>query len=210
MATPAQTFGTSLIIGVLTAAAPTAAPERMRLNVVVQNSVGLPEADIRQAEVIAARVYREIGIDIAWFNPGDPAPTADEAERIAFCRSVIRLDLVDADVEKTARPKAALGVAFPQARFAWVMVGRIREDQASASGLVPLPNRIGLVIAHELGHLLGYRKHAVIGLMAPHINWYAVLQDCLWFTKTEAALIREGLVDAMARRDALSMLAVHP
>jgi len=86
----------------------------------------------------------------------------------------------------------ALGFTTVGGRVASVVFERI-VDLASNESL-SVPDLLGYVMAHELGHLLlGSKPHAVSGIMSETVDRRGVTQGLLWFTRDEANAVRAKL-----------------
>jgi len=131
------------------------------LAVVVQLSIvaDVPAPVLADARIEVARIFREVGVDLAWTSAnGRPLPDAE----------VVRAIVVgDETGDLRRQPKAVLGAATTTplgTRIAWVFYRRV-EGEANAYG-VQVAGVLACAIAHEIGHLLmPERGHAAAGLM---------------------------------------------
>jgi hypothetical protein len=162
------------------------------IRVVVCDSVGVTPEVLATARLTTARVYGQIGIDIVWRDrvdqPGRPAsPTSESGTMTVYLR------LVPLAWEPPAVTlSGALGFTTVGGRVASVVFERI-VDLASNESL-SVPDLLGYVMAHELGHLLlGSKPHAVSGIMSETVDRRGVTQGLLWFTRDEANAVRAKL-----------------
>ena len=140
-------------------------PGRIKVKVMVLDSVGLSPTVLARTEKEAARIFADAAIHVEWINcqkKGESetchhAPRADEFMLHIVHHGKTRTDLV-------------FGEAFlgedGSGKYADVFFDRIQD----ASNLPELDTAqlLGAVAAHEVGHLLlGSRAHSSSGIMQP-------------------------------------------
>jgi hypothetical protein len=162
-----------------------------------------------RAELVTDRMLQNAGVYIAWLScSGD-----ESSPRNAGCANLagpmkITLHIVpESKKERLSKNSDAFGLAVEGgagefACDAWVFYDQI--NKAAASTGLSLPQLLGSVIAHELGHLLlGANSHSRTGLMCARWSRKELLAADLGklsFSNPECARIRNALV---ARRQGL-------
>ncbi len=187
------------ILWLLCAPASAAGESRAHVIVRIHDYAGsLPET-IAAAQRFATDVYAAAGIDLHWLPPlRHPAePMAGECDRVREELSVIVRSLHTS--ERGSRSLETMGFAPIDAggggRVAYVLLDRI--EHAARGGTGVMQNLLGLVIAHELGHLLLPRDaHAPTGLMRErwHVSeLWTIHPRALGLTPRQAEHIRTRL-----------------
>ena len=195
MTTATTALAAASFLLVSLAATPGVAQPRdvMPLMVLVDNMAGVPVNVQAQARRATSKIFREIDVEIIWFDKGDVRLT-----NAAVLKSTIVVHLLPHDTNAHSKiAHEALGVALPGTRFAWVFYDRIEA-------LVPryadndLSCRLGHVIAHEIGHLLlPTRAHSPTGIMMAGLDGQRASQGVLFFTRGQARQIRSRLMNAV-------------
>jgi hypothetical protein len=155
----------------------------------LDNNAGVPDQILRFAKARTARIYRRMGVSLAWLD-------AHEAIRQAI-RPPYTMVLMTRQVEKGQALSEGvtddvMGQAVPAVRRAHVFYERVMAK-------VSLPHRdsvtlLGYAMAHELGHLmLPSNSHSTTGVMRPNFDTDPRLTPS--FTKAEATAIRRRLSD---------------
>lgn len=170
-------------------------PDRV-LTVRVYNSVGLPSADVlAAAETTAGPLLVATGIRVHFRFCGMPVPCDGP-----LGPSEVMVRIIQAPAGPSVR---AYGVAYvlPAEGRGWlasVFAERIAAGAARA-GLEPR-QLLGLVMAHEVGHLLLGQTHSAAGLMSAHWHETALKRTGAtavahsWrFTEDQASAMRERL-----------------
>lgn len=159
------------------------------ISVLVNDSAGVQPAVLRRAEAEASRLFAAAGISIRWL---------DCRETDACRRTLLRDELVLHIVRNGKTPsKFAFGEAFlgddGRGQYSDVFFDRIKAADVNTD----IGQLLGVVAAHELGHLLlGSKAHSRVGIMEP--VWE---QDCvrklgmgmLLFTPEQARLMRRRI-----------------
>lgn len=146
-------------------------PEVTTVKVSVYNDFGLPARLVSEVEAVAARVFRQAAVNVEWLNCG--LPSLNDAQRAMCIDSVfpthLHLRLIghpihfEGDVLGVAY-LAEDGVGFQADVFCERVMQIQSESQVDPAVL------LGIVSAHELGHLLlGTSSHSSGGLMRH--NW---------------------------------------
>lgn len=169
--------------------------DSIEITVVVNNSVGIPAAVLRPAEVEAERIFALSGIQIRWLECAPALGTEDPCRRVPgdneFVVHVVRTGQASLD--------SIFGVAFVggdgTGKYCDIFLDRIQETvRTSRIGLGQL---LATVIAHELGHLLlGSHSHSFFGIMMPQWNQEElrrIAMGDLLFSKGEALRMRMRL-----------------
>jgi hypothetical protein len=140
----------------------------VRLTVSVFNDAGASPSVMSQARNRATLILRRAGISLVWLacrTPGNP-PTNSTCSDLSFPQHLsVRL------VSTAGRPSEdTFGQTFQNAagegNYALVYFNILAASSVIES--VHAGDLVGLVIAHELGHLLlGRDSHSATGLMAP-------------------------------------------
>ena len=163
----------------------------------VLNLVAVADEVNSRAYAVARSVYAEAGIDLTWVRCSVPEKVC--AGPLGTSEVWLRVS-PGFTPQRPWLPPRALGFAtvdltLRTGTIATVYVGRIARLARQAE--TPFESLLGLVVAHELGHLLlGSITHKRTGLM--RAEWSAA---DLWsedftparFSNTEAAHLRAGL-----------------
>jgi len=183
--------------------------KELRVTVRLRNSADVPKATLMAGEREATWVYQKAGIATEWLDctatsgQADLLPVCESAmgpaevsieilplekgHHVDHCRETLGASVVPADpAEEDLLPTEAY-VCYPCVSGLALSVGRQNE-------VVELvPAILGSVLAHELGHLLGVRDHAALGIM--HTPWTGeeltlAEQGRLLFTCAEKRIIQ--------------------
>jgi hypothetical protein len=146
-------------------------PEVTTVTVSVFNDAGVPPGLLSESEEVAAGVFAQAGVVLKWLLCGQPSETAEEQARCDHSDfpTQFHLRLMSRSM---GPPGRALGVSYlaedgvgSQADVFYERVMRL-QAQTQMDPVILL----GLIIAHELGHLLlGTNSHSPGGLM--RANW---------------------------------------
>jgi len=165
-----------------------------QLNVSVYNDAGVEQPMLNKAESVAGTVLARAGIDVEWENCSSrhlSANACDHPDR--------QLSLRITPNTIHSMEASVFGVAFLSAegkgRYADVFYSRAL--QLHDDNRVGLPEVLGCVMAHELGHLLlGSNAHSAIGIMQK--QWRSgelkqLQRGALLFTTEQAKRMQETL-----------------
>ena len=161
--------------------------------VAVFNRAGAPMETVLGAEVIAAKIYEPDGLFIAWKNC-----TTKEQPNLERCGAADNPGELVLNIEHQGQTGTAdaYGVAFlgkdGRGKFCDVFYDRILELHHSSRASEE--TILGIVAAHELGHLLlGLGSHSNTGIMRPQIRCANFLAPVFGFQITPQQLqkIRE-------------------
>lgn len=158
------------------------------LTVLVDDSASVPANILAQARKDAARVFQNIDVEIVWLEQNSA-----RLEDAAALRSVVVVHLLNRELtDRLHAPDPLLGIAAGTG-WATVFYNRI-EDLSPSRDAHDTASMLGHVIAHELGHLLlRSRAHSRSGIMQPVLNMQLAARGGLFFTATQAHLIRTTL-----------------
>jgi hypothetical protein len=155
--------------------------------VLLQNDAGVPPSIAAKAQAEVVRLYGLIGVQITWVTE---VPEPGRRLRIV---SLVAWEPSD-------RPDSVMGVTNtgPGGRGILAYVFWRRVERASQRFTAALHTLLGVVIAHELGHmLLPNQSHAKRGLMEDPWNsghFRAASAGLLHFADESGDLIRRGLI----------------
>ena len=192
-----------------TARLPTAA---LDVTVSVFNDAHIPEPVLARGEQMAARVFQESGVKVGWANCGQSKLTPAEK---ALCQlPQLSLRIV---THASGMATDAFGAAFLDAngfgRYSDVFFDRIERLHRSDPQTVDIADLLGCVAAHEIGHLLGLRVHARVGIMRArweHEELQSVAMGNLLFTTDESQQLRARLASVMPPIPADVLAAASP
>jgi hypothetical protein len=164
--------------------------ERPTVLVHIENHAAVPPETIAGARDELAHMYDAVGVRVESLAGPDHSRCARQ-----LTVHVVLLAGAAADrfIKKEHVKRKVLAQANSDARRVyvfWERVGPSVDHQAVAQG-----DALGLVIAHELGHvLLPGRKHSQNGIMQEHYNVYR--SYVLKFSAEESAAMRAFIADA--------------
>lgn len=202
-------------------AAVSASDSGVVLRISVHDYVHLPLQAIARAQALVASIYRTIEVDTCWKQT--------VGTRQLQCREPVAPDAHDVyilllDSEMSERLGVAddvVGVAAVAAQggglVAYVLFDRVTVA-AQQGGVDPM-GLLGLVIAHEIGHLmLPANAHSLTGLMRPRWSTLEFRDGAplphFAFTDTQAGLIRhrlrQGTASATAAQQARGSASPQP
>jgi len=194
--------GALLVSGLAVATPPAAAQPRLdpTITLFVRDDVGLPSMILRYAEDEVRRIFRAVGLGVAWHRAGAPRVPQGAAAKFWL---IIQGDEL---AELRALPKPVLGAApgTPQRRGRLAYVFYHRIEQVSNAFNVDSALILAHAIAHEIGHLLlPTSGHTSTGLMRASWDRHDLqdaTQGALGFSPQQADLIRAALIppDAVA------------
>jgi hypothetical protein len=144
----------------------------------------MPENELKEAERLASEVYARVGVEVVWTD-GYAAQAPHDA--------ALHLDVLILTTAMTAQrrpPAQAFGQAAHETRHAFIYGARIIEHAIQTRSD---PTRVlGLVLAHELGHLLlPTYSHTASGLM--RATWEGPVTVIPAFLPAQAARIQSQL-----------------
>lgn len=135
-----------------------------------------------RSKLVAAEVYRGIGIAVAW-RIGTPRHDPPRGEII-----VLRFD--SEAPKELSLPLDAFGYALPAVKSIHVIYPRVAPDMSCRTTVT----RLAYVLAHEIGHVLeGFPRHSSEGIMKAHwdIDDYTKMANRrLTFASTDIELIQ--------------------
>lgn len=170
------------------------AGEPIEIQVAFIDRVGLSASEIASAQYEVTRIYERVKISLVWVG-------ADSAT--GYRRFVVYV--VSQPFDKRHKANAGVlgmapGTKDERGKRVWVFYDRIR-DHASVTG-VTRATLLGMVIAHEIGHLLlPYNSHTLTGLMSSGWDGRDLIRGevgLLTFNASQAALIRTRLENVSA------------
>jgi hypothetical protein len=170
--------------------------DQRQITVVVNDSVGVAPAVLRQGEAEAARVFRLAGIEIAWVDC-----KGQSAVESGVCRAVPGVNEFVLHIVPTGKTSSdsVFGEAFlgedGRGKYSDVFFDRIENAHRQLGASVGL--LLGDVAAHELGHLLlGSNAHSQVGIMEP-VWQKEVLREIgmgtLLFTRDQSSLMKSRI-----------------
>jgi len=152
------------------------------------------------AEVVASKIYRQIGVELRWKRGCEDSEVNSPAPVLHPNLAVVGLRFVRATANS---PVGALGAALPyqptgvRIQVFYDRLDAVVPDWSASGGYI-----LGHVLAHEIGHvLIGVAGHADQGLMKAYwrsLEYGEMRRRSLAFTTAHADMIRHRL-DASAR-----------
>ncbi len=153
------------------------------ITVQIHDYVHLPPGALAAASDVVTRVYKSIGVHTDWLTPmrqeefggstsrkaGGPASHDGKSAPIAQITVIV---LTPAMTERGHIPEGILGFAAVATdgvigRIAYVIYDRVQQQ--ASTGAIDETDLFGLVMAHEIGHLLlGPGSQSDAGLMKGH------------------------------------------
>lgn len=163
----------------------------LSINVYVFNYAELLPKTLQPAELVAANIFREAGIEIKWRNCTPALTDIDHdvnCTRKASPTNLVVKILPDIAVTSGFIHDSTMGFAI--GAFASLSFRQVRKE-AALVGTAP-DEILGLAAAHELGHLLS-QSHSDRGIMRPSWNredFGVSQQGAFKFTPEQAEQIR--------------------
>ena len=141
--------------------------DNRKVTVLVNDSAHVAPSVLREAEIEADRVFRAAGVEIEWVGcHGGSVPYEDRCQVIPgenqYVLHIVPTGKTSSDL--------VFGLAFlgedGSGKYCDVFYNRIAEAHHDSGANLPL--LLGMVVAHELGHLLlGSNAHSFVGVMTP-------------------------------------------
>ena len=167
-----------------------AAPRAERVVVVhVTDYAHVSPGTLANAEQLVTEVYSATGVEVVWIN----GMTAADQPAGSFEVNVVVLsrEMADQRRQRDGVADSIFGTAVQAARRVYIFYNRIADHAAGTRTVVSLP--LGLVLAHEIGHLLlpAY-SHSRTGIM--RAEWDGPIRLVPSFTNNQGATLRRRLV----------------
>lgn len=187
---------------VLTTLLPVAhAEETPTITVQMFDMAGVPREVLARATNLATQIYTEAGVSLKWVPKA--APEAKPGQGVSYwpnSPAAVSLRLTPKQVsDRIVRPGSPkLGLAYDAGERHYRYLATIFYDRVEATAPdlydVPLPDLLGHIIAHELGHLLlGPGAHTRGTIMACPFNdgeFRTLRRGQLRFNRKQAAQLR--------------------
>ena len=197
-------------------ASPAAAGSIPSLSIVLHvcDDVGIQTNLVTRAKAEMSRIYRDVGIDVAWISDASLIADADAPQPAASSDRHLTLVILCRELteEMTVDPTAlggAVGTREYRGQIAYVFYDRVEYISRTFLNLSREPGTddmynvilLAHAMAHEVGHLLLPYGHSPTGLM--RAEWDArdmrlAMDRRLNFTSEQAALIRGELLTQVA------------
>jgi hypothetical protein len=169
-------------------------PARPMLILYVTNVADVSTRVLRRAEQEVSAVYRGAGVGIRFADRSSQAmaPHCASVDIILLSHDLAKIQVVEYGLQYDD-----LGYAIRPAHRAYILWPRIRDVEVQYSK--DAGEVLGLVIAHEVGHLLlPADAHSSVGIMRPEIDLKA--QQRPRFTRSEAQRVRAALAASGGNR----------
>ena len=195
-------FATALALVMITASAAHAADPPLttpapRITIRIYDYAAIPSDLLARSQKVVDRLYAEIGVQVDWAKTiagGTPASDSIQIDS----RELIVVILNPRMSQLQLLPDNVVGVAATapaeSGRMAYVLYDRL--DKLDFASNKQVMDAMGLVIAHELGHLLlPHGSHAPVGLMQPvwSLDMLQTDQGQYGFSRAQAEVIRQAL-----------------
>lgn len=153
----------------------------------VDNDTRIPAADLTEMEAVVARSYVAIGVRVIWEYREVPL---DDPRGLRVHLRLLSRTSGNRKITRERIGRAVLGQTNRPARLVYVFTPRIVD--ASVKFAHNYTHILGLVVVHELGHvLLPAGTHSDAGVMHGRANfWGKIAHD---FTEEEGEAIRADL-----------------
>jgi hypothetical protein len=181
--------------------------EHPQVFVSVLNDAGVDNATVLSAEKIASRIFEQAGLSIIWKNCLEQPELKSER-----CIQTVDNRHLVLHIEHRARTLATdvYGIAFLDegGSGAYCDVFYDRIEELHHRGRASEATILGIVAAHELGHLLlGSHAHSAIGIMRPQLqdkDFWVLELGSTTFSHQQTQRISDRLVRIQADRDSKS------
>jgi hypothetical protein len=195
MAKATRKLTTALAVSatLLTAHAATAAGASDRATIVlhVDDFSGLLPVDVDAARSVARRVFGRAGIQAIWVYGRNRTPPIEGALHLKVL--VLSKEMAGQKIASEGVPDNVLGQAAKACGRAYIFSHRIAA--LAARNQRPVGDLLGLVIAHEVGHLvLPGNGHSPRGIMTSSLDLSAAALPA--FTPDQMAAIRQRVASA--------------
>jgi hypothetical protein len=161
----------------------------------VTNSAHVSAGDLAEAEQVATRVYADAGVRAVWTD----GTAWDAQPDHAFHADVLLLskEMVTRKSQLDGFDEHVFGSAMPPIRRAYIFDNRIADHARLTDSNFTL--LLGMVIAHEVGHLLlPASSHSVAGIMCA--TWQRRTARLSTFTRDQGTTIRQRLAARSANQ----------
>lgn len=147
----------------------------------------MPPADLAAMEKLVSRSYRAIGVGVIWVH-GEVSPQDPRGLRVQL--RLLSRARADRKIAREWIGTYVLGQAVRPARVVYIFCDRIAE--VSVKHLQEFTRVLGLVMAHEIGHvLLPASIHSATGIMRDRVDLGS--KTVHYFTVEQGAAIRSRL-----------------
>jgi hypothetical protein len=167
------------------------------LPVAIHDSAALLPHVLERAKRVATAIYARIGVSVMWL--AGPQVAATVPTNPTACPDsptpLIHLRLLDRSANPH-RPTGDLGFASSGGTLASVLVERV-EYVAKRKSL-DVGDLLGVIMAHEIGHLLLPPNSHSTGIMAPNIDLFLIDHGGPSFDHRQGSMIR-ARIGAMPR-----------
>jgi hypothetical protein len=149
------------------------------------DSAHVSRDELAAAEQLTTQVYRNAGVRAVWTDGAAATARHDDALHVDVL--LLSREMVAKKSQSDGIGEQCFGVAARPARRAYIFYGRI-ADRARLTAASPAL-LLGIVIAHEVGHLLlPASSHSASGIMS--VSWERQIERLPWFTADQATTIR--------------------
>ena len=160
------------------------------LSVAIHDYAALPPPVVERAKSVAATIYGRIGVSVKWLEkwqvgaelPMNPAACPDSPT------ALIHVRLFGRSLHSRRLPPGDLGFSVSGATLASVLVERVESVAIRMNQHVGA--LLGVVMAHEIGHLLLPPNSHAPGVMAAKIDFSRIEQGGPSFDPGQATRIR--------------------
>ena len=154
----------------------------------VENECGLSQTALNEAEQLAARIYEAIGVRTTWVQGEVPF---QDPRGLRVHVHLLSRKMADRKIAKERIGADVLGQANRPARLVYIFCARIGE--ASVKYMQEYIRLLGLVVAHEMGHvLLPVQSHSDTGIMRGGVDVWS--KTVKYFTAEQGDAIRSMLL----------------
>jgi hypothetical protein len=166
------------------------------VTVAIYDSAALPPPVLERAKGVATEIYRRIGVSVTWLaGPQVAAAVPTTAACPDSPTPLIHLRLLGRSANPH-RPTGDLGFAASGGTLASVLVEPVAYVAKRKN--LEVGDLLGVVIAHEIGHLVLPPDSHSTGIMAPNIDLFLIDHGGPSFDHRQAPMIRARIA-AMSR-----------